>query len=350
VKRKIVLQSATALFLLLILAVSLFEHNSKKRYETEFIGLFDTFTKIVAYTNSKEEFAHLSETIYEMLSEYHKLYDIYNDYDGINNIKTINDNAGIAPIKVNKEIVDLILFSKEQHMKTDGYVNIAFGSVLNIWHNYRTNGLSNPKNAQLPPIDLLKTAALHAEIDNVIVDEKESTVYLTDSKMSLDVGAVAKGYAAEQAAKMAKEHGFASVLISIGGNIRTVGERAKKTPWLVGVESPIKENEGVFLQEVLLSDFSLVTSGGYNRYYTADDKRYHHIINPETLYPSNYYLSVTILCKDSGVADALSTAVFNMPFNEGFEFIDKMPDTEGLWVLNTGEVKYSKNFNHFLSK
>jgi len=319
------------------------------RYEAEFLQLFDTLTKIVAYTDSKEEFSKHVQLIYDNLKAYHELYDIYNDYEGINNIKTINDNAGKQPVKVDKRIIDLLLFAREYYEKTDGKVNVAYGAVLRIWHDYREAGIEDPENAQLPPIEKLKAAAEHTDINKVIIDEENSTVYLSDPEMSLDVGAIAKGYAVEQVARIAFENGFTSGLISVGGNVRAIGRKAvNNAPWNVGIQNPVKCEPD--LHVVNLVDLSLVTSGTYERYYTVDGVNYHHIIDPDTMYPADYFTAVTILCKDSGIADALSTSVFNMPFEKGRDIIEKLPDTEALWVMKDGTLKYSTHFKDFIKK
>jgi thiamine biosynthesis lipoprotein len=321
------------------------------RYEAEFLVLFDTVTKIVAYTKSKEEFTKYSQLIYDGLKEYHELYDIYNDYEGINNIKTINDNAGIKPVKVDKKIIDLMLFAKEEYKNTNSKMNIAFGSVLKIWHDYRTEGIDDPEKAKLPPMDKLKAAKEHTDINKVIIDEAESTVFLSDPEMSLDVGAVGKGFAAEQVCQMAIKAGFTSGLISVGGNVRAIGNKGEsKKLWNIGIQNPNKEDEESILKVAYLSDLSLVTSGDYERYYTVNGKNYHHIINPETLLPSDYFTAITIICKDSGVADALSTAVFNMPFEQGLELIDSLPDAEALWIFKNGEIKTSAKFNDLIGE
>jgi thiamine biosynthesis lipoprotein len=129
--------------------------------------------------------------------------------------------------------------------------------------------------------------------------------------MSLDVGAVGKGYATEQVGEIAKKNGFTSGLISVGGNVRAIGnKRSSNSPWNVGIQNPDMKSEQSNLQVVNLTDLSLVTSGDYERFYTVNGKNYHHIINPETLFPSEYFTAVTIICKDSGNADALSTGAF----------------------------------------
>lgn len=319
------------------------------RYESEFLILFNTVSKIVAYTEDKETFQKYSELIYDELKVYHELYDIYNHYEGINNIKTINDFAGIKPVKVDQKIIDLLLFSKEQYEKTDGKVNIAFGSVLKIWHEYRTVGIEDFENAKLPTTEELDEASRHTNIDQVIINEAESTVFLEDPKMSLDVGAIAKGYAVERVAQTAIQNGFESGLISVGGNVRAIGFKGDdQALWNVGVQNPNPSNGNNILEILYLKDLSLVTSGTYERYYTVDGKNYHHIIDPYTLFPSEYMTAVTIICKDSGIADSLSTAVFNMPVEDGIQLINNISDAEAIWILKDGQIKYSNHFKDFI--
>lgn len=346
------LKKVISSLMIVIIAVSASgcsKNNKKTRYEAEFIGLFDTLTKIVGYSDSKEEFSKYSQLIYDSLQEYNNYYDIYNDYPGINNIKTINDNAGIKPVKVDKKIIDLLKLGKELYIKTNGRINIAMGSVLSIWHKYREDGIRDEESAALPPTEMLKEAAKHTDIDKVIIDETNSTVFLEDKEMSLDVGAIGKGYATEQVAQLAMENGFTSGLLSVGGNVRAIGSKEGKK-WSLGIQNPDKESKDTSLLTVEITDCSLVTSGDYERYYIVDGKEYNHIINPDTLYPGEYYHSVTILCKDSGLADALSTSVFVMPIEEGEMFINSLPDVEAMWVMKNGEIRYSKNFENYIKK
>ena len=336
---------------MLIMNISACNKTEQSRFEAEFLELFDTATRIVGYAESEEKFTEYSQLIYDSLKEYHELYDIYNDYDGINNIKTINDNAGIKPIKVDQKIIDLINFSEEKYKITNGKTNIALGAVLKIWHDYRTEGIDDPEKAVLPPMDKLEAAKKHTEINNIIIDEANSTVFLNDPEMSLDVGAVAKGYATEQVSKIAKENGFVSGIISVGGNVRAIGSKlGGNEQWSVGIQNPDKESKDSILKVVNISNKSLVTSGNYERYYTVNGKRYNHIINEETLFPSEYFASVSIICENSGTADALSTAVFSMPFEQGLELINSLDNTEAMWVYNDGEIKYSENFESLIKK
>lgn len=345
------MKKVISIILLLFILISFTGCGEKEltRYESEFIMLFDTATRIVGFAKNKQEFTEYSQIIYDNLKEYHELYDIYNNYEGINNLKTINDNAGIKPVKVDKRIIDLLKFSKELYEKTYGKTNIAFGAVLEIWHEYRTQGIEDPANAALPSEEELKNASLHTNIEDIVIDEEDSTVFLRDPEMSLDVGAIAKGYATEQVSKIVRKSGMNSGLLSVGGNIRAINNNViTNGPWNVGIQNPDGSTGQSVLEVVKLDDKSLVTSGDYERYYTVDGEKYNHIINPDTLYPSKYFTAVSIICKDSGVADALSTAIFCMPYEEGLELINSIPETEAMWIFTDKTERYSENFESFI--
>lgn len=350
--KKIIL--SILLFLTIAISISVYKQTKVERYEASFLDLFDTVTKIVGYADSKKEFTEKTELIYQELEEYHQLFDIYNNYDGIQNIKTINDNAGIKPVKVDRKIIDLLIYSKEMHELSEGKFNIAFGSVLSLWHEKRTFGIDNPEQAVLPDMKQLEEMATHTDIDKVIINEEESTVFLEDKQMSLDVGAVAKGYATEMVSRYMIEIGLSNSMISVGGNVRTIGskfdEYQNEKPWSVGIQNPDKDSSENTLYILNLKDKSLVTSGIYERYYTVDGKQYHHIINPETLMPTEYFASVSIVCKDSGLADVLSTSIFNMTYEQGYALIEKLEDTEALWIFNDGTQKSSSGFSKLIKE
>lgn len=312
------------------------EEGGQKRYEASFLTLFDTVTTMVGYADSQETFTAQAQQIYDELLEYHQLYDIYNDYDGMNNLKTVNDNAGIAPVEVDARILDMLEFSKELYEETGGRVNVAMGGVLSLWHDAREAGIEDPANADLPDQDALEEAARHADWSNVFIDEEAGTVYLADPDMSLDVGAIAKGYAVERVCETAP----AGMLISVGGNVRATGPKPDGSPWVVGIENP---DGGDFLHTLYVEDSSVVTSGDYQRYYLVDGQRYHHIIDPDTLYPATRWRSVSILCADSGIADGLSTALFTLSQEDGQKLLDAF-DAEALWMTQDGELLYSPGF------
>lgn len=312
------------------------EEGGQKRYEASFLTLFDTVTTMVGYADSQETFTAQAQQIHDELLEYHQLYDIYNDYDGMNNLKTVNDNAGIAPVEVDARILDMLEFSRELYEETGGRVNVAMGGVLSLWHDAREAGIEDPANAYLPDQDALEEAARHADWSNVVIDEEAGTVYLADPDMSLDVGAIAKGYAVERVCETAP----AGMLISVGGNVRATGPKPDGSPWVVGIENP---DGGDFLHTLYVEDSSVVTSGDYQRYYLVDGQCYHHIIDPDTLYPATRWRSVSILCADSGIADGLSTALFTLSQEDGQKLLDAF-DAEALWMTQDGELLYSPGF------
>ena len=250
--------------------------DGPQRYSTVFYDVFDTVTQVIAYCDSEEEFTAQMDALHADLVEYNQLYDIYNDYDGVTNIKTINDNAGIAPVTVDDKILGMLELAQTMYDTTGGKLNIALGSVLNIWHNYREAALAddNDSNNQLPTQEELDAAAQHCDITNLIIDEDAKTVYLADPAMSLDVGSVGKGYAVEQAAQAAEARGLTSALISVGGNLRAIGTKPDGSQWVGGVENPwnsseVYTNGSSTVAAVKMSGLSLVTSGDYQRYYVC---------------------------------------------------------------------------------
>lgn len=311
--------------------------SEQKIYEATFLEIFDTVTVVKGAADSKEAFSQTAYAIRDELQVYHQLFDIYHDYDGINNLKTVNDMAGQEAVEVDRKIIDLLLDCKKYYDLTDGKVNIAMGSVLRLWHDARNDGINDPANARLPDVRALQEASAYMNFDSVVIDEVASTVYIADPNVRLDVGAVAKGWSVQRVADNAPE----GLMLSVGGNVCSTGPKDRKgTPWVVGVQNP---DGGNYLHTIYVTSGSIVTSGDYQRAYRVDGKIYHHIIDPETLYPSTYWRSVTIACSDSGLADVLSTALFLLPLEEGQQLLDKC-GAEALWVDAEGKLYYSPGF------
>ena len=331
--------------------------DGPQRYSTVFYDVFDTVTQVIAYCDSEEEFTAQMDALHADLVEYNQLYDIYNDYDGVTNIKTINDNAGTAPVTVDDKILGMLELAQTMYDTTGGKLNIALGSVLNIWHNYREAALAddNDSNNQLPTQEELDAAAQHCDIANLIIDEDAKTVYLADPAMSLDVGSVGKGYAVEQAAQAAEARGLTSALISVGGNLRAIGTKPDGSQWVGGVENPwnsseVYTNGSSTVAAVKMSGLSLVTSGDYQRYYVVDGKRYHHLIDPDTLFPAAYFNGVTVLCSDSGLADCLTTGLFCQPLEDGMKIVESLDGVEAMWCTPDQQVITSSGWDSHLKK
>lgn len=249
---------------------------------------------------------------------------------------------------MDQRIIDLLTEAVELCEETNGAMNIAMGSVLSLWHDYGTEGIEDPGHASLPPAEALQDAALHTDIHNICLDPDASTVYLADPDMSLDVGAIAKGYATEMVCRSLQKQGFTHALISVGGSTRAIGTKPDGSCWDVGIQDPDQASESAILYVMELTDTSLVSSGTYQQYYTVDGKPYHHIIHPELLMPWDRYTQVSVLCGNSGRADALSTALFNMDPEEGKRFVENQIGIEAMWVFPDGSQTFSSGFRSYI--
>ena len=344
-----------SVFLLICALFSLFSTscaNKKSKFTSYSLDYFDTVTTITGYENDQEDFDRVIGQMLLLLEEYHRLYTIYNRYEGLENLCTVNElRDGVHPVvKLDRRIIDMLLYAKEMYRLTGGKLNIAMGSVLSVWHEYRTAGLDEPSEAKLPPSELLQTAALYTDIENLIIDEENSTVWLSAPEMKLDVGAIAKGYAVEMIAQHLEAQGVSGYVLNVGGNIRTIGAKPNGESWTAGIENPDKDSSEAYVAYLELAGEAIVTSGSYQRYYTVDGKNYHHIIDPETLMPSERYLSVSVICKNSAQADALSTALFCMTLEEGLALIESLPDTEALWISTDGSRLSSSGFENYTTR
>ena len=208
---------------------------------------------------------------------------------------------------------------------------------------------------KLPTMEELEAAAQHCDINNVIIDADAKTVYLADPEMLLDVGSVGKGYAVEMVCQAAEARGLTSALVSVGGNLRAIGVKPDGSQWTGGVENPWSSSD-VYTSDSMLdgainmSDMALVTSGDYQRYYVVDGKRYHHLIDPDTLFPAAYFNGVTVLCSDSGLADCLTTGLFCQPLEDGMKIVESLDGVEAMWCTPDQQVITSSGWDSHLKK
>ena len=349
IKKYLPILAMGILFIFIVVGILVYRSFDREkeptRYTATFLDVFDTRTEIVGFAKDKEEFAGKAQMLKDRLIYYNQLYDIYNDYPGVNNIKTINDNAGITPVKVDPEIIDLLEFSIDTYYNTDGTVNVALGAVLKLWHEEREIGMNSPERAKLPDMDALKAAAEHTDITGIIIDRENSTVYLEDPEMSLDVGSTGKGFAVQRVMDYGREQGLDNILLSLGGNISCIGTRIDGTNFRLGIQNPDIYSDEQYIEMVDINDGEcVVSSGDYQRYYEVDGVRYCHIIDPETLFPANEFAAVSVITDDSGAADSYSTALYTMSFDEGKEFVEARDNVEAMWVMHDGTKIYSEHF------
>ena len=334
-----------SLFLLFAMALSFSSCEAKTRSRTVSNLYFNTTSVISTYADKSdkniEKYVKIAD---ELLSYYHKLFDIYHDYSGMNNIKTVNDNAGKSPVKVDRELIVFLSFCKGLYGLTHGKTNIMLGSVLKLWHDARERAEDNfgfIPESELPTADELTEAKKHTSIDLLVIDEEASTVYITDPLASIDVGAIAKGYTVDRLYEKLKAEGADSVAINIGGNVRTVGLKPDGEKWVSGITNPNPNSDEALISRVRIGETSIVTSGDYERYFFSVDKKYHHIIDPDTLYPADYFTSVSIICDNSALADALSTALFCMSYDDGKHLLESIesPSVEVIWIDKEYNIK-----------
>lgn len=309
-----------------------------------FYEYFDTVTEITTFGETNEEFDRITDEIENILKEYHRLADIYNEYSGTNNLCTVNKKAGKEPVAVSEKLLDLMEYGKEVYSLTNGETNIAFGAVTKLWHEAAEDG------NRLPEENELKEAAKHCNIEDIVIDREKGTLFLKDEKMSVDMGAVAKGYACEMAARYLENEGKTGYALNLGGNLRVTGKKPGGEFWTAGIQNPDLLSDQAYINVVYLKLPALVTSGSYMRYFTVDGRAYHHIIDPDTLYPKNDFKSVSVLCGNSALADVLSTALFNMSLEEGKALISSMENVYVLWVDKDGKVHYSNGFEDFIKE
>lgn len=317
------------------------------KFQHNFLGVFDTIIQVVGYAKNQDEFDGYMERIESRFQELNRLYDRFHEYEGLNNICTINKNAGSAPVEVAPEILDLLEFSMEMYEQGQGAVNIALGPVLSIWHDYMDRYSDSPGDAVLPPMEELEAASAHTDITKVKLDRQAGTVFLEEEGMLLDVGAVAKGYAAQLVADEIYEAGFTSFIISAGGNVvaKDAPLDGLRNSWGIGIQNPAEDPgnpESKSVDVVFVENQCVVSSGDYQRYYMVDGARIHHLIDPSTLLPANHYRAVTVVCGDSGMGDFFSTVIFVLGYEESRAFAQDH-GLKVMWIFEDGRVEYTES-------
>lgn len=304
-----------------------------QKYSVSFWDTFDTVITLSGYARNQSAFDAVAARAHAEFQRLHAIFDKYQEHPGVNGLWALN-HAGGEELRVADELWELISLCASQYEELGGRVNIALGGVLALWSECR-------EAAALPPQDALRAAAGHADMEGVMLDARNNTVRLADPQTQLDLGACAKGYAVERVARLIADE-MPSYLINGGGNVRAgAAPLDGRAGWTVGVTDPVKayEDSTAVLLRLELSDLSVVTSGGYQRYYTVDGARYHHLIDPDTLYPCDRFLQTTALCEDSGMADLLSTALFLLPYEEGRALVERLDGVDAIWVFPDGRIQ-----------
>ncbi len=287
---------------------------SGQRHTASWTDLFDTYSSLTIYdpmTSLRSD--RLSDQLHDYLLTFHQETDIYHHYEGMVNLYDLNQAAGKEALPVSDQLFDFLYWCRTACQESQGKVNVMLGPVTALWEQTRKDG-------KLPSDRALQEAGTHVSIDLLVLDQKVKTAYISDPDGRIDVGALAKGYAGKLAGRWLSDQCLDDYLIDLGGNIITKGKPkgSGHNSFVIGIRDPDR-TDGSYSQTVTLSGSTscAVTSGDYERYIDINGRRYHHIIDPDTLYPSTWHHSVTILCSDSAAADMLSTALFCMNEKDG---------------------------------
>lgn len=280
---------------------------------------------------------HAWDAVNAGISEIDRIEKLISSWDESTQTAMVNRMAGVKPVKVDKELYDLIYRAKKISNLTQGAFDISFASMDRIWTFDR-------KEQTLP--DSVVVAAARSEIDyqKIILNAEDTSVFLAVIGMKIGFGAIGKGYAANRAKViMSAMPGVKGGVVNASGDLLLWGESGKPEGWQIKIADP-RDNEKA-LGWLYADNMAVVTSGDYEKYFTCKGKRYAHIVDPKTGYPTTGVTSVTIICPDAELADALATSVFVLGKNEGLALIDQLNGVECIVVEDDGSISESKNLN-----
>lgn len=325
---------------IMCLIVSVFLLGGCNQNETYSKDLFymDTYINIKIYSSDNEAAEEALDKIEKMYEEYDQLSDRYTSYDNIININYINNKLAInEKIAVDDRLYDLLDYSKSFNDKTNNLFNITLGNVIDVWATYRDGTkIGVPGIAELRNSGSISNSSLILEGNDVI---------MKTSDISLDLGAIAKGYVTELAGDYLHSIGLSKYLITAGTSSIKAGDHYNNDRYKIGLTDP---NDTTNLYKTIKgNNLSITTSGSYERYYEYEGVRYSHIIDPNTLFPTNYMLSVTVITDDAALGEILSTTLVLMTIDDGLEYLKSFDGVEALWYGNEGKITMTDGMNKY---
>ncbi len=253
-------------------------------------------------------------------------------------LDTLNKMSGIEPVEVSDDTFNVVKKGLEYSKLSGGALDITIGPLVKLW------GIGTD-NARLPSEEEISEKKTLVDYNKIEIDDTKRSIFLKNPNMIIDLGAIAKGYAADEVVKILKDAGVSSAIIDLGGNIYVVGDKIDGTPWKVGVQNPEKSG-GDTIGFVNVSNKSIVTSGVYERYFEYQGKNYHHILSPKTGYPyDNNILGVSILSEKSIDGDSLSTTLFAIGVDEGLKLINSLDGVDAVFITKDHELYLTSGFN-----
>jgi len=322
------------LIILILIGTQIICGQSLKKQSKIILLMGSRFEIIAVSTDSILANKSINAAIYEI----QRIEKLISSWDENSQTSSINRNAGIKPVVVDKELFDLISRSKKVSKLTEGIFDISYASMDNIW-KFDGSMKNFPDSAQI------KASMEKINFGDIILNYNENSVFLKSKGMKIGFGAIGKGYAANRAKKIMVEMGIINGVVNAGGDLISWGMQQDGTPWQIAVVDPKDKSRN--LGWLNGSDMAVVTSGNYEKFVEFEGKKYSHIINPKTGYPAYGTRSVTILCPDAELADALATATFILGKKAGIDLINKIKNVECLLVTRDDKLYYSTGLELF---
>lgn len=321
------LKTVIILVLMPLILFNILGCSNEDRYEKT-VFLMDTKVDITLYGQGmkNKQYVQLANEIEE---EMKLLEMIFSSHIVGSDICRINDAAGQRPVKVSPETVFVLKTALEVAEMSGGAFDPTVAPLLELWGF----GKDNPA---VPNEKEINKALQLVNYKAVEIDEDSSTVFLPEPGMKIDLGGIAKGYIVDQGLKIAENSSASALFVNAGGDISVAGNKPSGENWRIAIQDPFDSQKLTAVLEV--KEGSIATSGGYQRLFEADGKKYHHILDPETGYPASGVSSVSILASDTITADVLSTAVFVLGLDDGMELLESLDGVEGVIIDGQGEI------------
>lgn len=270
------------------------------------------------------------------IDEVKRIENLISDWIPTTQISKVNQNAGIQPVKVDQEVYDLVERAIKISKLTSGAFDISYASMDKIW---KFDGSMK----EMPSEDAIKKSVEKVGYQNIILNSKDTTIFLKNKGMKLGLGGIGQGFIADKIKILLKEKGCKSGLVNVSGDINTWGKQPDGQSWTVGIVNPMNKNK-VFAT-FPLDDSAVETSGSYEKYVTFNGKRYSHIIDPRTGYPASGIVSVSVFAKQTEIADALATGFFVLGVEVGLDLINQLNGIGCIVVDDKGVIHTSKNID-----
>ncbi|MEB3346678.1 FAD:protein FMN transferase [Aquimarina gracilis] len=268
------------------------------------------------------------------ISEISRIEKLISSWDPNSQTSKINRNAGVTPVKVNQELFDLIDRSLKLSSLTDGAFDVSYASMDRIW---KFDG----SMSKIPTDKEIKASITKVGYQNIILDKKNRTVFLKLPGMKIGFGAIGKGYAADKAKDLLIKNKVVAGIINASGDMNTWGKQPNGEDWKVAITNPLNKAQAFGLLPI--HNGAVVTSGDYEKYVSFNGKRYTHIIDPRTGYPSTGIVSVTVFAPKAELADALATSIFVMGKDVGISRINQLPKIECIIIDDQGNIHTSNH-------